>query len=135
MNLFTKLKTNIKAIQKIANAVTNVKQILDRQACASRPSTEEYLIAAWICRVGILDIIDSSAISMTHTLWANINGHNTRITVMEAYAMSVGRLCIKAGSLDSELKDAILDILEKGEWFYKIDNQIPEQKKKLFQLK
>lgn len=135
MNLFTKLKANITAIQKIANAVSNVQQILDRQAYESHPRTEEYLIAAWICRVGILDIIDSPTISTTHTLWANINGRNTRMTVVEAYARSVGRLCIKADSLDSELKDAIFDVLEKGDLFYEIDSQIPEQKKRLFQLK
>lgn len=55
------------------------------------------------------------------------------MTIMEAYMMSVGRLSTKAGTMDSKLKDAILDVLDKGRWFYEIGKTIPADKRAIFQ--
>ena len=131
MGLFSKIANNAKSFQKIANSVSNVKSILDD--LEYEPDSTGYLIAAWICRVGIMDIMESSSLQPTNILFVNINGHNTKMTIMEAYMMSVGRLSTKAGTLDSELKDAILDVLDKGRWFYEIDKTIPEDKRAIFQ--
>ena len=127
MGLFSKIANNARSFQKIANSVSNVKSILDDL------EYDGYLIAAWICRVGIMDIMESSSLQPTNILFVNINGHNTKMTIMEAYMMSVGRLSTKAGTLDSELKDAILDVLDKGRWFYEIDKTIPADKRAIFQ--
>lgn len=131
MGLFSKIVNNAKSLQKIANSVSNVKNILDD--LEYDPDSTGYLIAAWICRVGVMDVMDSPYIEPTHTLYVSINGHNMKMTVMEAYLMSVGRLSTKAGTLDSELKDAILDVLDKGRWFYEIDKTIPYDKRAIFQ--
>lgn len=131
MGLFSKIANNAKSLQKIANSVSNVKSILDD--LDYEPDSTGYLIAAWICRVGIVDTMESSSLQPANILYVNINGHNTKMTIMEAYMMSVGRLSTKAGKLDSELKDAILDILDKGRWFYEIDKTIPADKRAIFQ--
>lgn len=131
MGLFSKIANNARSFQKIANSVSNVKSILDD--LEYEPDSTGYLIAAWICRVGIMDIMESSYLQPTNILFVNINGHNTKMTIMEAYMMSVGRLSTKAGTLDSELKDAILDVLDKGRWFYEIDKTIPADKRAIFQ--
>ena len=131
MGFFSKIANNAKSFQKIANSVSNVKSILDD--LEYEPNPTGYLIAAWICRVGIMDTMESSSLQPTNILFVNINGHNTKMTIMEAYMMSVGRLSTKAGTLDSELKDAILDVLDKGRWFYEIDKTIPADKRAIFQ--
>ena len=131
MGLFSKIANNAKSFQKIANSVSNVKSLLDD--LEYEPDSTGYLIAAWICRVGIMVTMESSSLQPTNILFVNINGHNTKMTIMEAYMMSVGRLSTKAGTLDSELKDAILDVLDKGRWFYEIDKTIPADKRAIFQ--
>ncbi len=131
MGLFSKIANNAKSLQKIANSVSNVKSILDD--LEYEPNSTGYLIAAWICRVGIVDTMELSSLQPTNILYVNINGHNAKMTIMEAYMMSVGRLSTKAGTLDSELKDAILDVLDKGRWFYEIDKTIPADKRAIFQ--
>lgn len=131
MGFFKKLVDTTKDYNRIANAVGNVKNILDSAEYDS--DINIFLLAAWVCRVGIIDVIEKNDFPMTNKLFISINGHNTRMTIYEAYMMSVGRLSIKVGELNNnEVKDAVLDILAKGEWFYKMDKQIPESKKVIF---
>lgn len=131
MGFFKKLVDSTKDYNRIANAVGNVKNILDSAEYDS--DINIFLLAAWVCRVGIIDVIEKNDFPMTNKLFISINGHHTRMTIYEAYMMSVGRLSIKVGELNNnEIKDAVLDILAKGEWFYKMDKQIPESKKVIF---
>lgn len=131
MGFFKKLVDTTKDYNRIANAVGNVKNILDSAEYDS--DINIFLLAAWVCRVGIIDVIEKNDFPMTNKLFISINGHHTRMTIYEAYMMSVGRLSIKVGELNNnEVKDAVLDILAKGEWFYKMDKQIPESKKVIF---
>lgn len=131
MGFFKKLVDSTKDYNRIANAVGNVKNILDSAEYDS--DINIFLLAAWVCRVGIIDVIEKNDFPMTNKLFISINGHHTRMTIYEAYMMSVGRLSIKVGELNNnEVKDAVLDILAKGEWFYKMDKQIPESKKVIF---
>lgn len=133
MGFFSKLTQHTKALNKIANAVANVKVMLDSIENTYNPGIGNYLVAAWVCRAGILDIMESAEILGEYSIHVPINGHFTKMSVDEACMMSIGRLSIKAGTLDSASKDAIMDVLEKGQMFYKIDKQIPSDKKALFQ--
>ncbi len=132
MGFFKKIFSDSKDYAKIANAVANVKALLDESEL--NLDVENYLIVAWICRIGIIDVIEKNNWPMTYKLFVPINGYHTRMTLHEAFLMSVGRVSIKIGTLsDDKVKDAIQNILEKGEWFYRIDSQIPNEKRRLFQ--
>lgn len=133
MGLFKKLIGDAKDYNKVANTVCNVKTILDKVEYEHDPEISDFLIAAWICRVGFIDVIEKNEWPMSNKLFIPINGHQTRMTLHEAYMMSIGRLSIKVGELyDDEVKNAVLNILDKGEYFYKIDRQIPKEKKEIF---
>ena len=133
MGFFKKVINNARDCNKIANAVGNVKILLDDIEYNSVTDLESFLIVAWICRVGIIDVMEKGNYPMAYRVYVSINGHLTKMTYQEAYVMSVGRLSFKVGELgDDEIKDAVFDVLEKGEWFYKIDQIIPESKKALF---
>lgn len=133
MGFFNKLFNSTKDYNRIANAVSNVKVMLDNVEYNDETDMDAFLIIAWICRVGVIDVIEKNNWPMAYRLFIPINGHHTRMTLNEAYMMSVGRLSIKAGELgNNKIKDAIMNILDKGEWFYKIDQQIPESKKAIF---
>ncbi len=129
MGYFSNLFKHTKALNKIANAVGNVKIMLDNIEYKSNPDLEDYLLVAWICRVGIMDVMDVEPMRMDYSIYVKINGHNTKMTIHEAYMMSVGRLSLKAGQLSDDFKKAILNVLDKGEWFEKIDKVIPADKR------
>ncbi len=132
MGILSKIFNDGKDLAKIANAVANIKNILDDIDMKGYTDNENWFVTAWVCRVGIIDVIEKNEWPMTYRLFVPINGHQTRMTLHEAYLMSVGRLAFKSGELEVNIKDAILDILEKGEWFYKIDKQIPDSKKAIY---
>ena len=92
MGFFKKLVDTTKDYNRIANAVGNVKNILDSAEYDS--DINIFLLAAWVCRVGIIDVIEKNDFPMTNKLFISINGHHTRMTIYEAYMMSVGRLSI-----------------------------------------
>ncbi len=129
MGYFSKLINHTKGLNRIANAVGNVKNMLDEIENKMYSDLEDYLVVAWICRVGIMDVIESESMRLDYTLYVRINGHNTKMTIHEAYMMSVGRLSAKAGLLSESEKNTIMNVLDKGEWFYKIDRNISDDKK------
>ena len=131
MGLFSKIINHTKELTKIANAVENVNDLLDKSEI-ERFINEDWLIVAWICRFGIIDKLDENNCPMTYKLYVPLYGHHTQMTLHEAYQMSVGRLSAKSSGLEEYTKDAILEILDKGELFYIVDKQIPESKKMIF---
>lgn len=133
MGFFKKIFSESKDYNKIANAVINVKVLLDEVEYGRQFDTSKYLIAAWTCRVGVIDVIERNSWSMTNQLFIPFNGHQTKMTLNEAYLMSIGRLTMKVGEIDDEVKEVVLSILDKKEWFYKIDSQVSDEKKKIFQ--
>lgn len=129
--MFSKLYNGAKDLSKIANTVVNVKTMLDSIESDLESNIETLLVAAWACRVGIIDVIEKNNWPMTYNLFVPINNHETKMTLSEAYFMSVGRLSMKIKEADDELKNIVLDILNKGEYFYAIDEQIPDKQKSI----
>ena len=105
MKFLKKLVGNSKDYTKMANAVGNVKAILDNIEQSYTADKEVFLIAAWICRVGIIDIIEKNNWTMNYKLLVRINGCNVSITFHEAYLMTIGRLSIKAEEQNNEIKE------------------------------
>lgn len=134
MELFKKFVSNSKDYAKMANAVGNVKAILDNiEQSYTTIDKETFLIAAWICRVGIIDIIEKNNWTMNHKLLMPTNGHYVNLTFHEVYLMTIGRLSSKAEEQGDNIKDMVLDILEKGDWFNQINAIVPYEQRKLFQ--
>jgi hypothetical protein len=134
MGLFSKFFKHTEELNKLANAVANVKKLLDDIENNSYTDLGDWLVIAWVCRVGIIDIIENGDMLMSYKVYIPINGHNTPMTIQEAYLMSVGRLSFKSGQLSGEYRDAISSVLDKGYMFDEIDNIIPEDKKKIFKV-
>lgn len=133
MGFLSKLAQGTKILNRISNSVSNVKELLDN-AEYKENSIENYFFAAWVCRVGIIDNIEKLKFPMTAKISVNIKGHNTIMTLAEALAMTVGKLCFIAADIGGEVEDAISDILDKGKLFYDIDRAIPTKKKTMFQI-
>lgn len=133
MGIFSKFVQGTRTLNKISNSVSNIKELLDN-AEYEEDCIENYLFAAWVCRVGIMDNIENLAVSMTTKICVNIKGHNTIMTLTEACAMTLGKLYFIAADIGGEVGDAINDILDKGKLFYEIDSHIPANKKSMFQL-
>ena len=134
MGFFKKLVNEGKDYTKMANAVGNVKAILDDiEKSYTTIDKETFLIAAWICRVGIIDIIERNNWTMNHKLLIPINGHYINLTFHEVYLMTIGRLSIKAEEQGDNIKEMVLDVFEKGDWFNQIDAIVPYEQRKRFQ--
>ena len=69
---------------------------------------------------------------MHYSLYAPIRGHNTKMTIMEVYTLSIGRLSAKSNILSQDIRDIVQDILDKKSAFYSIEEQIPDTIKKDF---
>ena len=131
MGIFSKLRRTGVDLTKVANAVVNVKQLLDNQEnIGFEPA--EWLLVAWVCRVGVIDVIEKNNWPMSYKVFVPFNNKHIRMTLNEAYMMSVGRLLSKAGYLENEIEDAILDVLDKGDIFFEVDRDIPQEKKNIF---
>lgn len=133
MGIFSKLVQGTKILNRISNSVSNIKELLDN-AEYEKDSIDNYISAAWVCRVGIMDNIEKLKLPMTTKISVNIKGHNTIMTLTEALAMTVGKLYFIAANIGGEVEDAINDILDKGKLFYDIDGAIPAEKKAMFQI-
>lgn len=133
MGFLSKLAQGTKVLNRISNSVSNVKELLDN-AEYEENGIENYFFAAWVCRVGIMDNIENLKLPVTTKISVNIKGHNTIMTLNEAYLMTVLKLYSKTADIGGEVGDAINDILDKGKLFYDIDGTIPAEKKALFQI-
>lgn len=129
MGIFSRMKKNARDVQTIANAVAKVVDIIDDIDDEPKLDDVGYLIAAWICRVGILDVLETSSMLMTNTVFVVIKGHITKMTLREALFISVGRLSLRAGGIGGEFESMIMSILDKGEWFYQVDKHISTENK------
>lgn len=134
MGFFKKFVSNSRDYAKMANAVGNIKAILDdiEESCTVIDK-EVFLIAAWICRVGIIDIVEKNNWTMDYKLLIQINGHHVNLTFQEVYLMTIGRLSSKAEEQGDNIKYMVLDVLEKGDWFNQIDVIVPHEQRILFQ--
>ena len=58
-------------MNRISNSVSNVKELLDN-AEYEKDSIDNYISAAWVCRVGIMDNIEKLKLPMTTKISVNI---------------------------------------------------------------
>lgn len=119
-----------KLLTKIANGAANVTNLLDRYE--EDPDISFLYFSAWIIRSSILDIVETNNFPMHYSLYAPIRGHNTKMTILEVYTLSLGRLSAKSNMLSQDVRDTIQDILDKKSAFYKIEEQIPLEIRKDF---
>lgn len=130
MGFFSKIFGGAKELTRIANGVANITNLLDQY------ETDEDLsflyMSAWICRISVLDIVERNQFPMTYKLFVPLRGHQQRITIAEAYLLSLSRIMSKASERSSRVQQYIQDIIDKEDAFYQIDKQIPDGKKQIF---
>ena len=131
MGFFSRILGDAKAFNKISNGVGNVTNLLDQYELD--PDTAYLFFSAWITRVAILDVIEANNFPVTYKLYCPIKGHRTRITIAEVYLLTLTRLTNKLDDLSTYDRDMVHSILDKGEAFYEVDNQIPLKQKEIFQ--
>lgn len=126
MGFFSNIFGQAKELTKLGNAVANVKNLLDQYE--SDPDKTFLLCAAWICKIGIVDMIEKNNWAPNYIVYVPINGHQTKMYMTEVQMATIGRLRNKVSNLyDSSLDYTVTDILEGGKSFYEIDRQIPLQ--------
>lgn len=124
------LFSGAKELNRLANGVSAVKQILDKYE--QDPDVTWILIAAWLCKTGVLDVIDRNNWPMYYIFYVEINGHMTKMTISEGIMHSVTRLRNKTETIgDFRLQRQVDDILDGVPSFDKIDKQIPENIRKV----
>ncbi len=125
MGLFSNMFSGAKELNRLANGVSSVKQILDQYEID--PDVTWILVAAWLCKAGVLDVIERNKWPSNYILYVEINGHQTKMTVGEALMHTVTRLHNKVSSLnDTNFESQIDDILDGGPSFDELDKQIPD---------
>lgn len=125
MGLFLKIFGQAKELTKLANSVANVKNMLDQ--FETDPDNTYLLCSAWICKVGIIDLIEKNGWFPNYIVRVPINGHQIKMYMTEVQMMTIGRLKNKVQQLNLSMEDMIDDILDGGPSFYEIDAQIPQK--------
>lgn len=126
MGLFSNIFGQAKELTKLGNAVANVKNMLDQYEID--PDTTFLLCAAWVCKVGVIDVMARNNWTPNNTVYVPINGHQTKMYMTEVLGITVGRLKSKVSELyDYSEEQLIADILDGGKSFHEIDSQIPQQ--------
>ena len=130
MGFFSRITGHIKDLNTMAIAVGNVIVLLDRYDVTNDDSVLP--IAAWICKMGIQDIMVAGNMSPMYSINVVVDHRLQKMTVHEAYLKSVGRLSMIAGELGEQDKEDILDIINGGETFSEVDSYLTEDKKRQF---
>lgn len=126
------LFSGAKELNRFANSVSSIKQILD--IYEKDPDDTWILVAAWLCKVGILDAIERNNWPVYNVFYVEINSHMTKMTINEGIMYTVTRLNNKVENVDDyRLKHQVTDILDGGLSFYEIDKQIPDNIRKIIQ--
>lgn len=131
MGFFSSVFKQGKDLTNAANAIANVRGLLDRYEID--PDFMSYLcVAAWITQVGFLDIAERNQWYPVYTIYVPINGQQVRMTVAEAIAQTMGRIFMKSSQLSQEERDFIQDIFDKGRAFDMIESQLPDNVIQMF---
>ena len=125
MGLFN-LLSQAKNLTKLANAVSNVTNMLDKYEVDNDLSY--LLISSWVCKVGITDLIKKNNWAPIYVVYVPINGYNRKMSIAEAQAITIDRLKHLVSKYeDINMEETINDILIGGNHFYEIDKQIPQR--------
>ena len=131
MGLFSTIFGGAKELTRIANGVANITNLLDQYEIDDDLSF--LYVAAWICRISVIDIVERNQYPMTYKLYVPIRGHQQRIMLTEAYMLTLTRIMSKASDRGTNIQTYVQDIIDKGDAFYEIDNQLPYEQKQIFQ--
>lgn len=117
-----------KELNKLANAVANIKNMLDQYENDQDKSF--LLVSAWICKVGVLDAITKNNWAPSYRVYVPIDGNQTKMYMTEVQMATIGRLKNKISNLyNYSFEETIDDILKGGKSFFEIDSQIPQKMK------
>lgn len=130
MGLFSRVIGASKDLNNMAIAVGNVIILLDHYDATNDDSVLP--IAAWVCKKGIQDIMLTGNISPMCSFYVVVNRRIQKMTVHEAYIMSVGRLSMIAGELGGQDREDIIGIINGEETFTKVDSVLTEDEKRKF---
>ena len=130
MGLFSKILGGAKELSKISNGVANVTNMLDEYE--SDPDLTYLYVSAWITRVAVIDVVEANEFPSHYALYVPIHGNQTKMTIMEAYGLTITRVVSKALDRSLRIHDYVQGILEKKEAFYEIDRHLPEEQKRIF---
>lgn len=126
MGLFSNLLGQAKELSKLGNAAANIKNMLDRYE--SDKDVSYLLVSAWICKVGILDMIMANNWARNYVAYVPFDGHQRKMSLEEILSSTVYRLmdCVCAYG-NKNIEKTIRDVLQGGMSFYVLDDQIPQQ--------
>lgn len=110
-------------INKVSKALSNVVKMLDVTENNS-VDIDDWLVIAWVCRVAIMDIVEKGNWPMSYEIFVLIKRRHIRMTIHEAYMMSIGRLAVKTNDLGEEEREAINDVLERKGLFDEMNRNI-----------
>lgn len=130
MGFFSKIFGGAKELTRIANGVANITNLLDQYEIDD--DLAFLYMSAWICRISVLDIVERNQFPMTYKLFVPLHGHQQRITIAEAYLLTLTRIMSKASERSSRVQQYVQDIIDKEDAFYQIDKQIPDEQKQIF---
>lgn len=125
MGLFSKIFGDAKELTKISTGVVNVTNMLDEYE--SDPDLAYLFVSAWVTRVAVIDVIEANEYPSYYTFYAPIHGHQTKMTIMEAYGLTITRVTSKALDCSPRVHGYVQDILDKKEAFYEIQHQLPQK--------
>lgn len=132
MGLFSNLLGQAKKLSKLGNAVANIKNMLDRYE--SDQDVSYLLVSAWICKVGILDMMMANNWERNYVAYVPFDGHQRKMTMEEILSSTVYRLmdCVCAYG-NKNFEENIRDVLRGGMSFDELDAQIPQQIKEVIE--
>lgn len=118
-------------LTRLGNAAANVKNFLDRYEDDNDVS---YLIvSSWICKVGVIDMIQKNHWPPNYIVYVSINGHQTKMSMADVQLATIARLMKKVSIFgDDDLEEKIKDVLEGGPSFYELDSKLPQEIKNKF---
>ena len=132
MRFFSNLFGQAKELTKLGNAVANIRKMLDEYEDDKDPF---YLVvSSWICKVGVVDMIQKNGWLPNYVVYVPINGHQTKMSMFEVQLMTIGRLMKKVSDYgDADLEEKINDVLEGGPAFYEVDSKLPQRLKEVIE--
>ncbi len=117
-------------LNKFANSVGQVIEKLDFYEQTG--DSDYLLIAAWVCRIGIMDPLEKGTITPNGVVFVPLSSGLTKMRISEAIARSAGRLMTKVSNMCDTDQNVINEILERGRTFYNIDKQMDYETKKKY---
>lgn len=132
MGIFGNMLNQTKELTRLANAIENVNTFLDEYE--HDPDPTWLYAAAWLCKVGVVDIIEKNGWPPYYKVSVNINGKRQFIQMTEVMTVTIARLSYKTSKTNNnQLQENISNILDGGTFFYKIDKQIPSPVRKIIE--